>query len=113
MPGHKNERTAEDIRREIISILQEIKDPRVTGKLLTVVRVSVSGDCSYAKVFISNMDGIAGAEEACKALNHAQGFVRSELGRRLHIRKAPELKFIADDSVQQGIDMFKKLNDLK
>lgn len=112
LPGHNKDRVAEDIKREIIACLQDIKDPRVAGKLLTVVRVTVSNDNSYAKVFISDLKGIESAKEACKALNGAQGFIRREVGQNLHLRKAPELKFVADDSVEQGMEIFKKLNEV-
>ena len=112
MPGHKNERTAEDIRREIIATMKEIKDPRVAERMLTVVRVNVSSDCSYAKVYVSDLQGIDGAKEACKVLNNVQGLFRKEVGRKLHLRKAPELKFIADDSVEYGMKIFKELDEL-
>lgn len=112
MPGHKTERTAEDIRREIIAILKDIKDPRVAGKMLTVVRIALSADNSYAKVYISDYNGMDSAKEAAKALNGAQGFIRREMGKNLHLRKAPELKFIADDSIAHGMDIIRELNDL-
>ena len=112
MPGHSKDRMAEDIKREIIATLKDIKDPRVAGKLLTVVRVSVSGDLSYAKVYISDIKGIESAKEAVKALDNAAGFIRGEVGRNLHLRKAPELKFVADDSVEQGMEIFRKLNEI-
>lgn len=113
MPGHKSERTAEDIRREIIATMKEIKDPRVAGKMLTVVRVSVSSDCSYAKVYISDLQGIDSAKAAVKALNGAQGYFRHAIGRNLHLRKAPELKFIADDSIEHGMRIVRELNELE
>lgn len=112
MPGYKTERTAEDIKRELIAILSELKDPRIAGKMLTIVKVLVSGDCSYAKVYVSDLSGMDGAKDAAKALNGAVGFIRGEIGKRLHLRKAPELKFYADDSIAKGIDIAKKLKDL-
>jgi len=112
MPGHQSERTSEDIRREIIAILKDIKDPRVAGKMLTIVRIAVSSDHSYAKVFISDLDGMDSAKEAAKALNGAQGYIRRELGRNLHLRKAPELKFVADDSIAHGMKIIQELNEL-
>lgn len=112
MPGYKTARTAEDIKRELIATLAEIKDPRVAGKMLTIVKVDVSSDCSYAKVYVSDLQGMEGAKEAAKALNGAQGFLRREIGQHLHLRKAPELKFYADDSIQHGMDIVQKLNDL-
>ena len=113
MPGHRADRVAEDIKREIIATMSEIKDPRVAGKFLTVVRVDVTGDLSSAKVYVSSLKGIEEATEAAKALNGATGFIRREVSQRLHLRKAPELKFISDDSIEHGMEITKKLNDMK
>ena len=109
MAGFRINRVSEDIRREIIAVTRELKDPRVMGKMLTVVRVEVSSDASYAKVYVSDLKGIESAKEAVKGLIAATGFIRREVGSRLHLRKTPELKFVADDSIEQGFNMFKKL----
>lgn len=109
MAGYRTDRVSEDIRREIIAIIRELKDPRVKDKMLTVVRVEVSSDISYAKVYVSALEGIETAKEAVKGLVSATGLIRHELGARLRLRKTPEIKFIADDSVERGMDIFKKL----
>ena len=88
MPSHKSQRTAEDIKRELAVVMQGVKDPRVKGKILTVVRVHVSSDSTYAKVYISDLAGLEGAKEAAAALNNAAGFLRGEIARNLHLRKA-------------------------
>ena len=111
MAGYRVSRVSEDIRREITAIVRELKDPRVAGKMLTVVRVEVSSDASFAKVFISDFGGIENAKEAVKGLAAATGYIRREVGQRLHLRKTPELKFVADDSVERGFNMFKKLDE--
>lgn len=111
MAGYRVSRVSEDIRREITAIVRELKDPRVAGKMLTVVRVEVSSDASFAKVFISDFGGIDNAKEAVKGLAAATGYIRREVGQRLHLRKTPELKFVADDSVERGFNMFKKLDE--
>lgn len=54
MPGYHIDRITEDIKREIVAILRELKDPRISG-MLTVVKVSVTNDLSYAKVYVSAM----------------------------------------------------------
>ena len=54
MAGYKIDRISEDIKRELISIMRDVKDPRVSGKLLSVVKVDVSNDLSYAKVYVSS-----------------------------------------------------------
>ena len=107
MAGFRKDRVSEDIRREITALIRELKDPRVKDKMLTVVRVEVSPDASYAKVFVSALSGIEEAKEA------ATGLIRREVGNRLHLRKAPDIKFIADDSVEQGVRLFEKLDRAK
>lgn len=111
MAGFRINRVSEDIKREITALIRELKDPRVAGKMLTVVRVEVSSDASYAKVYVSDIKGIDSAREAVKGLTSAMGYIRREVGNRLHLRKTPELKFVADDSIEQGFNMFKKLSD--
>ena len=109
MAGYRVGRVSEDIKREIVAVIRELKDPRVRDKFLTVVRVDVSSDLSFAKVYVSSMSGIDDAKEACKGLTSATGLIRREVGNKLHLRKTPELKFIADDSVQHGMEIFKKI----
>ncbi len=109
MAGYRTGRVSEDIKREIVALIRELKDPRVRDKILTVVRVEVSSDLSYAKVYVSSMNGIDDAKEAVKGLTSATGLIRREVGNNLHLRKTPELKFIADDSVEHGMEIFKKI----
>lgn len=111
MAGFHIDRISEDIKREIISIMRELKDPRVSG-MLTVVKVEVSADLSYAKVYISAMEGLEAAKSSIQGLQSAQGYIRKQLGSRLHLRKSPELKFIADNSIEKGMDLFEKIKDI-
>ena len=112
MAGYRSDRTAEDIKREIIDIMRKLKDPRIHG-MLTVVRTEVSSDLSYAKIYISAMEGIETAKESVKGLNSAAGFVRRELGKCLRLRKAPEIKFIPDDSIAYGMEIARTLKDIE
>ena len=91
--------------------MRELKDPRISDKL-TVVKVDVSGDLSYAKVYISAIDGIDAAKRSVKGLESAQGYIRKQLGSSLHLRKSPELRFIADDSIEKGMDLFEKIKEI-
>lgn len=108
MPGFHVDRLSEDIKREIVALMRTLKDPRIGG-MLTVVKVDVSKDLSYAKVYISALEGIERAKQSVQGLNCASGYIRRELSARLHLRKSPELKFIADDSVEKSIAMFERL----
>lgn len=111
MTNFKNSRMAEDIKREMTAILRELKDPRI-DPLLTIVRAELSGDMSYCKIYVSSFDGLAKAEESAKGLKNAEGFIRRELFRRLKMRKSPELKFIADDSIARSAEINRKLKEL-
>ncbi len=111
MAGFHIDRISEDIKREIISIMRELKDPRINS-MLTVVKVEVSGDLSYAKVYISAIEGMEAAKTSVKGLESAGGYIRKQLGARLHLRKSPELKFIADDSIEKGMNLFEKIKDI-
>ena len=72
MAGYRIDRVSEDIKREIIAIMRELKDPRIQG-MLTVVRVEVSSDLSFAKVYVSAMEGLETARLAVKGLTSATG----------------------------------------
>ena len=61
MANYKMDRTSEDILRELTAILRRVKDPRVSG-MISIVRVEVSNDMSYAKVYISAMEGLDAAQ---------------------------------------------------
>lgn len=110
MSTYKQERNAEDIKREITAVIRELKDPRIADGILTVVRVEIAHDLSYCKVYVSSLKGIEDAASAVKVLEKAKGLIRHEVGSRLSLRKTPDMKFIADDSVQKGIEMFEKLD---
>ncbi|MBQ8751953.1 MAG: 30S ribosome-binding factor RbfA [Clostridia bacterium] len=113
MASHRMNRISEDISRELTAILRTVKDPRVTG-LVSIVRVDVTNDLSYATVYISSMDGIEAAKQAVVGLRSAAGYMRSSLGRSLkQLRHVPELRFVADDSIAYSVDIAKTLMDLE
>ena len=113
MPSYKLGRTTEDIRREVSAILRELKDPRVSGCMLSVVRVEVTNDLSYCTVYGSAMEGMETAENAVKGLKSAAGYVRRELGNRLKLRHVPEMIFKATDSIEYSANISRILHDLE
>jgi len=99
--------------RELAAMIQqgEIKDPRVET-LTTVTAVSVTKDLAHAKVWVSRhgeRELLAGSVEA---LNHASGFIRSALARRVPLRTFPRLHFVIDDSMERGFRIAQKLRDI-
>jgi ribosome-binding factor A len=99
--------------REEISdiIMRKIKDPRLG--LVSVTRTRVSADLSYARVYFNVIGSEADAEKTLACLVHAANFIRSELGRRLHVRRIPELRFFYDDSAERGARIEQILKHLK
>ncbi len=111
MPSYKNQRLTEDIHRELSDIFRGIKDPRV-DPLISIVRVDLSGDRSVCRVYVSSVEGLPRAKETVEGLKSAAGYVRRELGLRVQMRHTPELRFVADDSIEHSAQIAKKLSDL-
>lgn len=112
MAGYRMDRTGEDILRELTAILRTVKDPRVTTGLISIVRVEVTRDLSYATVYVSAMDGIDAAKTAVKGLTSAAGYMRRELGMALKLRHVPELRFVADDSIAYSSHIARTLEQM-
>lgn len=112
MATHKSQRRAEDVHRELADIIRAMKDPRIQRSLVSVVRIDLANDLSLCKVFVSSMSGQEATLEAVQGLTSGAGFVRREIARRLDLRRSPEFKFIADDSIAHSADISRKLNEL-
>ena len=112
MPRHRIDSSSEDIKRELTDIFRSLKDPRVTSCLLSIVRVELTNDFSVCKVYVSAMEGIEHAQNAVKGLKSAAGYIRHELSLRLRLRHTPELRFIADNSIEHSADISKLLDSL-
>lgn len=111
MASYKTARLSEDIRRELTDILRDLKDPRI-DPMLSIVKVDLSGDQSYCKVYVSSVSGIERARESVKGLTSGAGYIRRELGRRVQMRRSPELRFIADDSIAHSAGIADKLREI-
>jgi ribosome-binding factor A len=93
-------RLAAAVQAELAAIVgTHVKDPRVArAGLMTVTKVEVSKDNRVAKVGVSFIGGEGDPDEAVAALGRVAGFLRGEVGRRLGVRHAPELRFVHDRS---------------
>ena len=101
MANVKQKRLEGIIRKNISDIIQfSLKDPNVG--FVTITDVSVTNDHSYAKVYCSFLGKDERAAAGLKALNRARGYIRTELSKRLDIRRTPELSFVLDKTMEQG-----------
>lgn len=105
-------RLAQDMKRELIALIGMLKDPRLEGGLLTVTRLDVTPDLDMAKVYVSVLGKPQGPDEAVQALNHASGHIRTEVSRRMHIRKAPKFVFVKDDGAAYAAHINEVLAEL-
>ncbi|AQS59336.1 30S ribosome-binding factor RbfA [Desulforamulus ferrireducens] len=109
--SHRPERMAEAIKKEIADLLRnDIKDPRLG--FVTITGVEVTRDLSYAKVFVSVMGKEDQRKESIEILQKAAGYFRSEIGRRIKVRHAPELIFKLDVSLDHGTRIMELLHEI-
>lgn len=98
----RSRRIAEQIQRELSDIIRlELKDPRVG--MITLTDVEVTQDQSHARVFFTALGGEERVEDAARGLQHAAGFLRSQLAHRMKLRVVPQLQFKYDQSVERGM----------
>ena len=93
-------------------LLHDIKDDRVGAGMVSVTDVEVSGDLQHAKVYVSIYGTEEAKSETMAGLQSATGFVRRELGRRVRLRRTPEVVFIEDRGLERGDRMLALLNQL-
>ncbi len=106
-------RVAELIKREVSQmLLTDIKDDRVGAGMVSVTDVDVSGDLQHAKIFVSIYGTPEAKAETMAGLKAATGFVRSELGQRIRLRRTPEVVFQEDNSLERGDRILSLLNRL-
>lgn len=101
MSYQRIDRISEEVRREVDSVIRELKDPRIDGTF-SVTRAEVTGDLRYAKIYVSVLEDDK-REDLMAALKGAKGFIRRELGRRMIIRYTPELTFVSDKNIEYGV----------
>jgi ribosome-binding factor A len=100
-PSRRPQRLAQEIQHEISLILsRDMKDRRIG--FVTVTGVDMSPDLRHAKVFVSAMGSEAEKRSSLETLNHATGWIRRELGRRIRMKFLPEIVFYADTSQEYG-----------
>ncbi len=105
-------RLDEQFREEISKLLMKgLKDPRIG--FVTISRVEISNDLSFAKVFVSVLGSDREKAASLIGLRNSAGFIRTYLGKALKIRKIPQLNFLLDESLDHAMHIEEILADLK
>lgn len=108
----RTSRVGDFIKQELASLIQrELRDPRIG--MVSVTGVEVSRDLAHASVFVTVLgkDSAADAAESIAALNHAAGFLRSQIAKISNARTTPKLRFVFDASIGRGARMSKLIDD--
>ena len=98
MASNKLARTNDDIQFVHSSLLRNVKDPRISGKMISVTRVETTGDLRYSKIWLSVM-GLEDEKDFKRGLKSAGPWLRRELARSMNLRYTPELVFEIDKSI--------------
>ncbi len=93
-------------------LIHDIKDDRVGAGMVSVTDVDVSGDLQHAKIFVSIYGTDEARAETMAGLKSATGYVRSELGQRVRLRRTPEIVFQEDRSIERGNRVLSLINQL-
>ena len=109
--SQRTDRVADSLRKELSMLLmREVRDPRVA--LATISRVQVARDLGHARIWISVLGDEATRQQTMEGIEHAKGFLRTQIGRRLKLRVTPELAFELDRGAEYLQDMTELLDKL-
>ncbi len=110
MANYRRGRINEEMQKELSVLLREIKDPRVSGEIISITAAEVTPDLKFATVYFSALSG--DPKEIKKGLESAKGFIRREIAQRLNLRQTPEFSFAHDHSIEHGAHISKLLEDI-
>ena len=110
MSSYRRARINDAVREELSLALQNSKDPRLSGSMVSILSADVSPDLKTAKIRYSVYGG--DTEEAIAGIESAAGYFRRELARRLNLRITPELTFLRDDSIAHGARIAQLLREV-
>ena len=107
----KNNRLNSQVQRDLSDIIRGMADPRISP-VTTVTRVRITPDLKFAKIHISVLGPEEELERTMEGIKSASGYIRSELAHRANLRITPELTFVADRSIADGIDMISRIDSV-
>ncbi len=108
----KNTRINGEVMKVLSEIIRsEIKDPRISP-MTSVVQVLVAPDLKTCKAYISVLGGESEQESTLEGLQSAMGYIRRQLAHELNLRNTPEITFIMDQSIEYGVNMSRKIDEV-
>lgn len=114
MASHRSEKINGQIQRELSLLLQQkVKDSRILDNNVSITQVRATPDLKSATVYVSILGDDEQKKKVLEGLEHASGFLRSNLGSTIKLHSVPALQFELDNSVEYGMHIESILKDLK
>lgn len=108
----KSTRVNGEVQKVLADIIRgEIKDPRISP-LTSVVAVEVAPDLKTCKVWISVLGDDKARQDTYAGLKSAEGYIKGRLARTINLRNTPDLTFVMDQSIEYGVNMSKKIDEV-
>ncbi len=108
----KSTRINGEVQRVLAEVIRgEIKDPRISP-MTSVVAVEVAPDLKTCKAWISVLGDEQARKDTYAGLRCAEGFIKNQLARKINLRNTPEITFIMDQSIEYGVNMLKKIDEV-
>lgn len=108
----KNTRINGEVQKALSEIIRSgLKDPRI-HPMTSVVLATVTPDLKFCKAYISVLAEEEAAKETIKGLKSAEGFIRTQLAKKVNLRNTPEISFVLDQSIEYGVRMSKLIDEV-
>lgn len=111
MAFNRLERIKAEVKREMSSIVRELKDPRISP-MTSIVAADVTKDLKYAKIYVSVMGSDKEKQDTIAALKNASGFIKREIASRLDLRCVPQPSFVLDNTIDYGMHINELINKI-
>ena len=108
----KNTRINGEVQKALSEIIRlELKDPRI-HPMTSVVLAQVTPDLKFCKAYISVLADEEQAKDTIRGLKSAEGYIRTQLAKKVNLRNTPEITFILDQSIAYGVNMSRLIDDV-
>ena len=108
----KNSRINGEVQRVLAEVIRgEIKDPRI-APMTSVVSVEVAPDLKTCRAYISVLGTPEEVTDTLEGLKSAEKFIRGRLAKEINLRNTPEIRFVLDQSIEYGVNMSKKIDEI-
>lgn len=108
----KNTRINGEVQKALSEIIRsELKDPRI-HPMTSVVLAQVTPDLKYCRAYISVLADEEKAADTIRGLKSAEGYIRTQLAKKVNLRNTPEISFVLDQSIEYGVRMSRLIDDV-